>query len=113
MTKQTEQGAAPCGECGMLCRPAEFHPYAACMMFKACGSATIVRANLAWANPPAQTEREAALCDAAYVAGAQAGFNAAASPDPMALHKLLETRAGYLAVLKRTAANPTPEGWRE
>jgi hypothetical protein len=28
----------------------------------------------------------------------------------MALHKLLESRAGYLEVLKRTAENPTPEG---
>lgn len=50
--------------------------------------------------------RQDALCDAAYVAGAQAGFNAAASADPMALTKLLETRAGYLKALLQTRAGP-------
>lgn len=52
----------------------------------------------------ANKEREAALCDAAYVAGAQAGFDAAASGDPEALNKLITSRAGYLAVLKATRA---------
>ncbi|RYF50424.1 MAG: hypothetical protein EOO27_31795 [Comamonadaceae bacterium] len=37
---------APCGECGMPCTPAEYHPYAACLMFKACYDSAIVRANL-------------------------------------------------------------------
>jgi hypothetical protein len=35
-----------CKECGMLVEPGEYHPYAACLMFKACGDASVVRANL-------------------------------------------------------------------
>ena len=36
-----------CGECGMPCEPAEYHPYAACLMFKGCHNSATVRANLA------------------------------------------------------------------
>ena len=36
----------PCGECSMLCDPKEYHPYAACLMFKACHNSETVRANL-------------------------------------------------------------------
>jgi hypothetical protein len=35
-----------CKECGMLVEPGEYHPYAACLMFKACGDSSVVRANL-------------------------------------------------------------------
>lgn len=35
-----------CACCGMLCAPLEFHPYAACLMFKACSNGNTVRANL-------------------------------------------------------------------
>lgn len=35
-----------CAECGMTVEPNEYHPYAACLMFKACYSAEVVRANL-------------------------------------------------------------------
>lgn len=36
-----------CAECGMTMeKPGEYHPYAACLMFKACHSSTTVRANL-------------------------------------------------------------------
>jgi hypothetical protein len=35
-----------CKECGMLVEPGEYHPYAACLMFKACGIGVVVRANL-------------------------------------------------------------------
>jgi hypothetical protein len=37
-----------CACCGMLCKPLEFHPYAACLMFKACKNGDTVRANLAF-----------------------------------------------------------------
>lgn len=36
----------PCGECGMPCAPGEYHPYAACLMFKACHNSGTVRSNL-------------------------------------------------------------------
>lgn len=36
----------PCAECGMPCSPKEYHPYAACLMFKACHNSETVRANL-------------------------------------------------------------------
>ncbi|GKS92757.1 hypothetical protein [Acidovorax sp. SUPP2539] len=53
MTAETT--LAPCGECGMPCLPAEYHPYAACLMFKACHNSDTVRANLdaVRAQPPA------------------------------------------------------------
>ena len=36
----------PCACCGMVCTPGEYHPYAACLMFKACHNGNTVRANL-------------------------------------------------------------------
>ena len=35
-----------CQECGMECEPKEYHPYAACLMFKQTGSKAQVRGNL-------------------------------------------------------------------
>ena len=35
-----------CAECGMETKPGEYHPYAACLMFKASHSSDVVRANL-------------------------------------------------------------------
>jgi hypothetical protein len=37
----------PCAECGMPVWPGEYHPYAACLMFKACHNSETVTANLA------------------------------------------------------------------
>lgn len=37
---------SPCTECGMSCHAGEYHPFAACLMFKACKDSAIVRANL-------------------------------------------------------------------
>jgi len=36
----------PCADCGMPCKPGEYHPFAACLMFKACHNSDTVRANL-------------------------------------------------------------------
>lgn len=41
-----DKPACPCAECGMVCEPGEYHPYAACLMFKACQNSATVRANL-------------------------------------------------------------------
>lgn len=35
-----------CHECGFPVMDGEFHPYAACLMFKACGNSDTVTANL-------------------------------------------------------------------
>ena len=35
-----------CGQCGMVVHPAEYHPYAACLMFQSCKDGEVVRANL-------------------------------------------------------------------
>lgn len=48
----------PCSTCGMPCTPGEYHPYAACLMFKACLDSETVRANL-----------EAVRCTSPVVAG--------------------------------------------
>ena len=36
-----------CAQCGMVCAPNEYHPYAACLMFMACKDGPYVRAKLA------------------------------------------------------------------
>ena len=41
-----EREMTPCAECGMPCREDEYHPYAACLMFKACNNSDTVRGNL-------------------------------------------------------------------
>lgn len=35
-----------CAECGMPVFPGEYHPYAACLMFRACKDSEIVASNL-------------------------------------------------------------------
>lgn len=48
-TSQMDQIAVirePCAECGMQCDPGEYHPFAACLMFKQCRDSETVRANL-------------------------------------------------------------------
>jgi hypothetical protein len=35
-----------CAECGMPCAPGEYHPFAACLMFRECHSSEMVRLNL-------------------------------------------------------------------
>lgn len=42
----TDAGWAACAECGMVCNAGEYHPYAACLMFKHCRNSETVRANL-------------------------------------------------------------------
>lgn len=37
---------AECAQCGMVCAPNEYHPYAACLMFMGCKDGAVVRANL-------------------------------------------------------------------
>ena len=41
-----------CRDCGMPCEPNEYHPYAACLMFRGCHNSATVRANLP--PPPAE-----------------------------------------------------------
>jgi len=35
-----------CADCGMIVKENEYHPYAACLMFKGCKDGKVVRANL-------------------------------------------------------------------
>ena len=35
-----------CTSCGMPCPPNEYHPYAACLMFRTCNDENTVRSNL-------------------------------------------------------------------
>lgn len=42
----TDVAMEPCTCCWMPCAPGEYHPYAACLMFKACNNSETVRANL-------------------------------------------------------------------
>lgn len=50
-----------CAECGMPVRAGEYHPYAACLMFKACHNSETVRANLAFVMEHAAATERAAL----------------------------------------------------
>ncbi len=36
----------PCAECGMPVTLGEYHPFAACLMFKGCQDSSVVRTNL-------------------------------------------------------------------
>jgi hypothetical protein len=49
-----------CSTCGMACRPGEYHPYAACLMFKATKDERAVRMNLSkvidWAKQQQTSE---------------------------------------------------------
>jgi len=87
----------PCGECGMPCRAGEYHPFAACLMFKACHNSETVRANLA----PLQAEIEALRAEVAEwkrVAAAQAE-----------LHGEAEDRAERMAEALRVARARTAD----
>lgn len=45
--QKTTYSSATCACCGMVTAgPQEYHPYAACLMFKACHDGNVVRANL-------------------------------------------------------------------
>lgn len=49
-----------CQDCGMVCEPTEFHPFAACLMFKACHNGGLVRDSLQFlAEEAVKQEREA------------------------------------------------------
>lgn len=52
---------APCGECGMPCALGEYHPYAACLMFKACNDGDTVRSNLAAVRASGAREADATV----------------------------------------------------
>jgi hypothetical protein len=57
---KTPEEVARCTECGMWCEPGEFHPFAACLMFRASADRRVVRANLRIAHPDLiQAERDA------------------------------------------------------
>ena len=45
-----------CTECGMITNTGEYHPYAACLLFKACGSGYEVRNQLQYIAEHAQAE---------------------------------------------------------
>ena len=51
-----------CAECGMPCDLNEYHPYAACLMFKACKNSYTVRENLQAIRAP--DDRVRALVEA-------------------------------------------------
>lgn len=62
-----------CQECGMVCRtPTEYHPYAACLMFKACHDGDKVRANLEAVRADAPEAGQGAA--AVQAVGAPAGW---------------------------------------
>ena len=41
-----KQQIPACAECGMIVDANEYHPYAACLMFKSCKDSDVVRSNL-------------------------------------------------------------------
>jgi hypothetical protein len=62
--RPTSEAMQPCDFCGMPCKADEYHPYAACLMFKACHNSEVVRANLEAVRgtpPPAVAREDEAL----------------------------------------------------
>ena len=89
----------PCGECGMPCLPGEYHPYAACLLFRACRNSDTVRGNLQDAQDhftAAQAAEIEALLAEREVIGAEAVKYAGKSGR-------LEARAERLAEVLREA----------
>lgn len=43
---RTAEDNHDCAACGMSVKPGAFHPYAACLMFRACHDGNVVDANL-------------------------------------------------------------------
>ena len=46
MSEEEEKKSSACAECGMIVEAGEYHPFAACLMFKAAPSSAIVRGNI-------------------------------------------------------------------
>ena len=55
---QRQRAGANCHQCGMVCQPNEYHPYAACILYGAIHDGDAARANL---NAIAQHARQEAL----------------------------------------------------
>lgn len=92
-----------CKQCGMLVEPANaYHPYAACLMFKACRDGNVVQANLdAVVTHAKQPDEPVADDEAAYQAHAKS---------PLTLREWAEgglpLRLAFMAGIKRGRATP-------
>ena len=62
----TEAGWSVCAECGMGCNAGEYHPYAACLMFKQCRNSETVRANLQDVRDDSYQQGRAVACEWTY-----------------------------------------------
>lgn len=58
MPKKLSLQVPDCADCGMIVGANEYHPYAACLMFKSCKDGSVVRANLAAVKAVALREVE-------------------------------------------------------
>lgn len=87
----------PCGFCGMPCTLNEYHPYAACLMFKACHNSETVRANLEAVRTQTITNQAPSDAELRTLWASQDGFH----PDPLIFAR---------AVLAKWSAQPTGAG---
>lgn len=69
----TEAGWTVCIECGMMCEAVEYHPYAACLMFKQCLNSETVRANLQAVRDDSYQQGRVAGLREAHVFAMEAG----------------------------------------
>lgn len=93
-----------CTQCSMPCDAGEYHPYAACLMFKACHNSETVRANLA---QPAQA------VDVAAIREVIAELNDYCEAGDGSSYGMLSTTTvrGYTGKLTRAIGNAQAEGW--
>lgn len=77
----------PCAECGMPCTANEYHPYAACLMFKQCRNSGTVRENLTYVIEHGASGPNAALA---------AACNEMSCCDDVPLQDGLAAAIGYL-----------------
>lgn len=68
----SEAGWTDCHDCGMSCEAAEYHPFAACLMFKQCRNSETVRANLQSVHAAG---RVAGLREAAEIVSKRQGWH--------------------------------------
>lgn len=103
--------SSDCAECGMWCEPDEYHPYAACLMFKACGNSKTVRDNLEAVMDHARAAREggAIVRESEAQVPVAATLDEAAADPALTLDVARELLRDAAAGIRSLAASATSE----
>lgn len=96
----------PCGCCGMPCTAEEYHPYAACLMYKACRNSIEVTANLKAVLAHGKSSVEPTYQSGSAAAASYADAHAPVIPNHRALVKTAVAEAYLAGMAARVAHEP-------